>query len=669
MPSEFPEAKLRCDNGTALSEMAASHCIAKRPAVFWEAGERAIPGNCMDTVREPFSKRCRTIPKIKEASKLIKHPRRLILAGLAIAFIYCLIPSSSIFPASPQAPAKQTEASAVPWWKHALIYEIYPRSFQDSNGDGIGDLKGITERLGYLQGLGVNAIWLSPIYPSPQVDFGYDISNYEAIDPMYGSMADFDHLMAEARQHHIRVLMDMVLNHTSDKHPWFIESSSSRSNPKSDWYVWNSGKPANAPGVTPYQKKFEHDGMVPPNNWESVFGGSAWQWVPQRKQFYYHKFYVQQPDLNWRNPEVRKAMYDVCRFWLDKGVAGFRLDAVETLFEDAKLRNEKILPGTNPYGDPHETWTLTSDLPEIHDVMRQLRKIVDSYPGNRVLVGETYTRTTHDLLSMYGLDGPELQLPMDTQVGFINQLNVGDFRQKIYDAENDLDGHTPLLVFDNHDNRRSWDRYGDGQHNEAISKILATVLLTTRSVALMYYGEEIGMVTTPPKTRAEVQDPIGKLAWPKFKGRDGERTPMQWNTGKNAGFSTADHTWLPVPPNYHTVNVETESQQPGSMLNWYKTLIALRAGNPALRDGPNIMVNGTDPNVLSYLRKNPHGGPSVLVAMNFTAQPRTVSYDLKGQGIEGATGQALAEDGGVSKTVNLDHVTLPPFAVLVAEVQ
>jgi alpha-glucosidase len=593
----------------------------------------------------------------------------LILAGLAIAFISCLIPASSICAATQKAPAEQPQASAAPWWKHAIIYEIYPRSFQDSNGDGIGDLKGITERLGYLESLGVNAIWLSPIYPSPQVDFGYDISNYEAIDPMYGTMADFDNLMAEAKQHHIRVLMDLVLNHTSDQHPWFLESRSSRSNPKRDWYVWNSGKPADAPGVTPFEKKYEHDGRVPPNNWESVFGGSAWQWDPGTKQFYYHKFYAQQPDLNWRNPEVRKAMYDVSRFWLDKGVAGFRLDAFATLFEDPELRDEKILPGKNGFGEPKESHSRTSDLPEVHGVMRELRQIVDNYPGNRVLVGEIYTRTTRDLLSMYGLDGPELQLPMDTQVGFLNKLDAAKFRQKIYDAENDLDGHMPLFVFDNHDNRRSWDRYGDGKHDEAIAKILAGVLLTTRSVALMYYGEEIGMVTTPPKTRAEVQDPVGKIGWPKKKGRDGERTPMQWNTGKNAGFSTAGHTWLPVPPSYQTVNVETESRDPDSLLNWYKTLIALRAGNPALKLGSNIMVNPTDPNVLSYLRKNPASGPSVLVAMNFTAQPRTVSYQLKDQGIEGATARTLAESGGVAQTVELDHVTLPPFAVLVAEVQ
>lgn len=600
---------------------------------------------------------------------MLKHRCRLMPALVAVAFIFALISRPApIFPAAqPAGTPPAAVPSPAPWWEHALLYEVYPRSFQDTNGDGIGDLKGITERLGYLEGLGVNAIWLSPIYPSPLVDFGYDISNYEAIDPMYGTMTDFDHLMAEAKQHHIRVLMDMVLNHTSDQHPWFIESRSSRTNPKHDWYVWNDGLPADSPGVTPFQKRFEHDGRVPPNNWVSVFGGSAWQWDPGIKQFYYHKFYAQQPDLNWRNPQVRKAMYSACRFWLDKGVAGFRLDAIDTLFEDPQLRNEKILPGRDRFGRPKRR-SRTSKLPAVHDVLRELRQIVDGYPGDRVLVGEIYTHTTRDLLSMYGLKGPELQLPMDTQVGFINKLDAEEFRKKILEAETDLGGHMPLFVFDNHDNRRSWDRYGDGEHNEAIAKIVATVLLTTRSAALMYYGQEIGMVTTPPKTRAEVQDPVGKRGWPRFKGRDGERTPMQWDTSKNAGFSSADHTWLPVPANYLTVNVATESRESGSLLNWYKALIALRRTNPALHSGTNVMVNNHDPNVLGYLRKNPGDGPSVLVAMNFTGQAHTVTYDLKEEGIEGATGKTLVEAGGVDKTVELNRVTLPPFAVLVAEV-
>jgi alpha-glucosidase len=590
----------------------------------------------------------------------------------------CLFSATLCVPIAQAAPSAQTnhssarsaKSSAAPWWKHAVIYEIYPRSFQDTNGDGIGDLKGIDQRLGYLQKLGVDAIWLTPIYPSPQVDFGYDIANYKAINPMYGTMADFDRLLAAAKKHHIRILMDMVLNHTSDKNKWFQESASSRTNPKADWYVWNSGVPANAPGVTKFQKRYEHDGRVPPNNWESEFGGSAWQWVPARKQFYYHMFYKQQPDLNWRNPKVRQAMYHVMRFWLDKGVAGFRLDAIETLFEDPKLRDEKVSPGTNAFGNPNESLARQSDLPGIHKVMRKLRKVVDSYPGNRVLIGETYTRNTQDLLSMYGRHGHQLQLPMDTQVGFINKRDASKFRQKISAAENRLKGHMPLFVFDNHDNPRSWDRYGDGKYNTNIAKGLATILLTTRSVALMYYGEELGMVTTPPKRRAACKDPICIKGWPKDKGRDGERTPMQWTPGLQAGFSTNPNTWLSVPPNHKWVNVETESGNSISMLNWHKHLIALRRKNPALHAGGMMMLNKHNQAVLSYVRTAPKGGAAVVVAVNMSAKPQTLSFDLKRAGGKGQTVHTLAASAATLRSVSsLKSVTLPPFASWVASVR
>ncbi|HLI76087.1 MAG TPA: alpha-amylase family glycosyl hydrolase, partial [Acidobacteriaceae bacterium] len=271
--------------------------------------------------------------------------RSLCLAALVAAFVLPIAP----VPAQTGNPSADLAAAAKPsmdqtWWKHAVVYEIYPRSFGDSNGDGVGDLNGIDAHLDYLQKLGVDAVWIAPMYPSPQVDFGYDISDYENVDPAYGTMADFDHLEADAKKHNVRIILDMVMNHTSDKHKWFLESASSRTNPKADWYVWNDGVPADAPGVNDYQRKYAHDGpkgkVVPPNNWVSLFGGSAWEWVPARQQFYYHKFYKQQPDLNYRNPAVEKAMLDTMRFWLDRGVAGFRLDAIPTLFEDPQLRNE-----------------------------------------------------------------------------------------------------------------------------------------------------------------------------------------------------------------------------------------------------------------------------------------------------------------------------------------
>ena len=577
--------------------------------------------------------------------------RRVFLAAVLTFTIVSV--SSCSRPAAPTPSPAKPVSQAVPWWKHALIYEIYPRSFQDTTGDGVGDINGIIQRLDYLQKLGVNAVWLTPIYPSPLVDFGYDISNYQAIDPLYGSMADFDHLIAAGKAHHIRVIMDMVMNHTSDKSPWFQESRSSLTNPKRDWYIWRDGK---GPGI-------------PPNNWISLFGHSAWTYDAKTKQWYYHRFYAQQPDLNWRNPEVQKAMFDACRFWLDRGVAGFRLDAIPELFEDAEFRDAKVFPGKNVYGDPREDQSYVSNLPEVHEVMRKLRTLVDSYPGDRVLIGETYLPTIQDQLLWYGKSNDELQLPMDMQVGFLNKLNVGLFRAKINDAETQLNGNMPLFVFDNHDNVRSWDRYGDGKHDAAIARIIATILLTTRSTAMMYYGEEIGMVTTPPKTKAEVQDPIGKIGWPKEKGRDGERTPMQWDSGKNAGFSTAAKTWLPIPPSYKTVNVQVESGQPDSLLNWYSKLIDLRKNNAAVHDGQNIMVNTSDSNVLSYLRKNPGQGASVLVAMNFTDKPQAVSYSLQSEGIQGGHATALLEAGGAATDVDLSHLMLPPFGVFIGQVQ
>lgn len=550
-------------------------------------------------------------------------------------------------------------AAADPWWKHAVIYEIYPRSFGDSNGDGVGDLRGITQHLDDLQKLGIDAIWIAPMYPSPQVDFGYDISDYRNVDPQYGTLADFDALLQEAGKHHIRVILDMVLNHTSDKHAWFVESASSRDNPKADWYVWNDGVDANAPGVTPFQKRFEHDGKVPPNNWESVFGGSAWQWVPARNQFYYHRFYRQQPDLNWRNPAVEQAMFDAMRFWLDRGVAGFRLDAISTLFEDPQLRNDPQRPGTNAQGDPNLTSLYSDNLPEVHDVIRRMRAMVDTYPGDRVLIGETYTADIADLDKWYGgthLD--ELQLPMDMLVGFGShtRFDAGEFRKTLEEAQT-VPGQ-PLIVFDNHDNTRSIDRFGDGRHNVQRAKVIATLLLTTRATALTYYGAPIGMTTATPTRKEDVRDPIGITGWPKEKGRDGERTPMQWTPGPQAGFSTNPHTWLPVNPNHVTVNVQTELADPQSLLNWYRTLIALRRENPAMRDGSMTFLDRTDPHVLVYRRE---GAAPVTVLINFSGTPQRIKPGI----VHGAIRTLAATDAALAKATTLDNATLPSYATWV----
>jgi alpha-glucosidase len=541
-----------------------------------------------------------------------------------------------------------------PWWKHGVIYEVYPRSFQDSNGDGVGDMKGITSRLDYLKDLGIDAIWITPMYPSPQVDFGYDIANYEAFDPQYGTMADFDRLVSEAKKRNIRVIMDYVANHTSDQNAWFLESRSSRTNPKRDWYIWRDGK---GPGK-------------PPNNWQSWFGHSAWTFDQKTGQWYYHYFYVQQPDLNWRNPEVRKAMYDAMRFWLDKGAAGFRIDAVSRLFEDPNLHDDPILPGKNAFGDPNIQHKYTDDLPEVHDVLREMRSLVDGYPGNPVLISEADEPTIQDLDKMYGPNNDEIQLPMDFKVADVNKLSAPEFRRLLDEIEfNPLDGQ-PYFFFNNHDQARTWERYGDGVHNDQIAKLMAALLLTTHCTPQMYYGEEIGMRTNVPTRIEDVKDPVGRTGWPKDKGRDGERTPMQWDKSRNAGFSNAAKTWLPIPSSAAQYNVAAEQYDPNSIFNFYKHLIALRRELSVLRDGSYVAVNRDDPNVLAYVRRAKNGTDPVLVALNMSSQPQTVNFTLKGFGIEAKSLHVLlAAPQPAGSELSMTGVKLEPFGVLIAGVE
>src|ERR1035437_9108036 len=521
----------------------------------------------------------------------------LFLGAAALSAGGQTVPAQS----TPQ-PSAATQASEQDWWKNAVIYEIYPRSFQDSNGDGIGDLNGITQRLDYLKSLGVDAIWLSPIYPSPQVDFGYDISDYENIDPQYGTLADFDRLVAEAKKRDIRIIMDMVMNHSSDKHKWFEQSRSSRDNPYRDWYVWHDGK-----GQTATDK-----GEVP-NNWQSDFGHSAWEWDEKTRQYYYHKFYIQQPDFNWENPKVHQAFKDIISFWLKRGVGGFRFDAITTLFEDQNLTDDDVLKDKdgnsfkNAYGDIALNDTRTNNLPGVHPVMQEMRAEADKFkpnvfPGERVFIGETYLPNIAELAKQYGTaDKPEFQLPMDTQIGFINKLDVAQFRSKLNDAETQLGSNIPLLVFDNHDNPREDVRYGDGVHDRDVERGSATMLFGSRGASLFYYGDEIGMKTTPPTRKEDVKDPVGLTGWPKDKGRDGERTPMQWDAITNAGFTTGT-PWLPVPPTFTTVNVRAEESEPNSLLAWYKSLIALKKDNPALAHGDNVMLDMENTKELSWMR-------------------------------------------------------------------
>jgi alpha-glucosidase len=575
------------------------------------------------------------------------HWTRSFIAGCAI--YACLAAAMG----AAQTPSKSA-GSQDEWWKHAVIYEVYPQSFQDSNGDGVGDLKGIASRLDYLHDLGIDAIWITPIYPSPGVDNGYDIAEYTEIDPRYGTLLDFDNLVAEAKKRNIRVIMDYVINHTSDQHPWFKESRSSRDNPKRDWYVWRDGK-----GETATDKG------QPPNNWQSWFGHSAWQWDEKTRQYYYHYFYVQQPDLNWRNPEVHKAMMGVLDFWMKRGVAGFRIDAVSRLFEDPAMRDDPYLPGINVYGDRNIKHKYTDDLPGVHDVLKEVRQVVDKYPGDPVLVTEADEPNVEALSRMYG-NGDEVQLPMDFQIADVNELSAPKFRRLFDEIENNSAHGQPEYFFSNHDQPRQWDRYGDGgAHNDQIAKLMAVLELCTRGTPQMYYGEELGMRTTDPARIEDVHDPIGKLGWPKEKGRDGERTPMQWDASANAGFTTGK-PWLPVPPNAKTYNVESESKDPNSIFNAYKKLLALRKSNAALRDGKQVDIDEKNPDVYAFLRRT--GDETVLVALNMSAKPKVVNLDWSRHGIHPSGLDSLY----ASQPTRLDDVKaveLAPYAAMVVEVK
>ncbi|MGC2163071.1 MAG: alpha-glucosidase, partial [Silvibacterium sp.] len=539
-----------------------------------------------------------------------------------------------------QAQSKTTAPGHDSWWRHAVFYEVYPRSFADSNNDGIGDLNGIASKLGYLRKLGVDAIWITPCYPSPQKDFGYDVSDYVNIDPMYGTLNDFDHLEQQARKDNIRIIMDFVMNHTSDQHKWFLDSRSSRTSAHRNWYVWRDGK-ANG---------------QPPNNWISDFGGPAWTFDPKTSQYYYHYFEAAQPDLNWRNPAVEKAMFDVTRFWYRHGVAGFRLDAVDTLFEDPLLHD-------NPIGKDGEMVNKYNDnLEENHAVLRRLRKVADA--NNAVLIGETWTDNIQQLKQYYGAHDDELQMPMNFMFTTINVLSAPKFRKQIALVESS--GEWPVWVISNHDMPRSYDRYGDGIHNDQIAKLMAALYLTLRGTPVMYYGEEIGMENNDPQRREDVLDPLGKTGWPKNKGRDGERTPMQWNTQKNAGFTTGK-PWLPVPASYRTHNVATEMRDPNSILNVYRRLLDLHHHNQALVYGDYVALNQDDPNVLAYLRRYQH--QAVLVVLNMSAETRQVPLDLGRYGFAGGRATPLLSTSDSTPPAgHIDRIKLDPFSAYVAQI-
>ena len=483
------------------------------------------------------------------------------------------------------------------WWRDGVIYQIYPRSFSDSNEDGLGDLVGIVSHLDYLQDLGIDAIWLSPFQPTPDKDFGYDISNYMDVDPRFGTLADFSRLVAEAHRRDIRIILDLVLNHTSDQHTWFRESRSSQDNLKRDWYIWR-----------------DH-----PNNWQASFGGSAWEYDPVTRQYYLHLFTKEQPDVNWRNRDVRKAMLDVFRFWMELGADGFRLDVFNAYFKDPQLPDNPPKFGLRAFDRQQHIHDI--DQPEMMPFLNELRSLLDSYP-ERYAVGETYLATLPKTVSYCGKGKLHAAFSFDFTANDLSfPWNPAWLRDQIARREEVFNGAAiwPTTVMSNHDLPRAAGRYGRGE-DDAQAKLAMTLLLTLRGTPFLYYGEEIAMRDISLK-RSEILDPPGRKYWPIYKGRDGCRSPMQWNDEPFAGFSNT-RPWLPVHPDYAQRNVAAQQADPHSMFNFTKDLLRLRKETPALRRGSYTPLQ-TPHGTLAYIRQT--DDQSVLVAMNFSK--RQVNMD------------------------------------------
>jgi alpha-glucosidase len=484
------------------------------------------------------------------------------------------------------------------WWKRGIVYQIYPRSFQDTNADGIGDLEGIRRRLDYLKWLQVDALWISPIYPSPMADFGYDVADYCGVDPVFGTLADFDRLIEDAHARGLRLILDFVPNHTSDRHPWFVESRAGRNSAKRDWYIWRDGKPEGSP----------------PNNWISNFGGPAWSFDEASGQYYYHAFLSGQPDLNWRNPVVREAMHSVLRFWLDRGVDGFRVDVIWHLIKDAEFRDNPPNPGWT--AGQREIGRLlqvnSADQPEIHDVVAEMRRVLDEYDG-RVLIGEIYLPIER-LVTYYGKDLSGAHLPFNFAL-IQTAWKAQTIAQLVAEYEGALPrGGWPNWVLGNHDQPRIATRIGERQ-----ARLAAMLLMTLRGTPTMYYGDEIGLENVPiPPER--VQDPWEKNEPGLGLGRDPCRTPMQWSPGRNAGFSDGE-PWLPLTADHETRNVEKLREHSRSILTLYRRLIALRREHPALSTG-DYVPGGVEGDVFWFERR--HGDARIIVALNFGHETATI---------------------------------------------
>jgi alpha-glucosidase len=591
------------------------------------------------------------------------------------------------------------------WWQTAVFYQIYPRSFADGNGDGIGDFKGITEKLDYLVGLGIDAIWLSPHFPSPNWDCGYDISDYMNVAPEYGTLDDFKYFLAESHKRNLRVILDLVLNHTSDEHPWFLESKSSRDNPKADWYVWldslpsPSGRGAGGVGVLP-------------NNWQSCFDGDAWTYAPERDQYYYHYFMKQQPDLNWHNPEVKQAMWDAVRFWLDLGVDGYRLDAIGTIYEDSNLTPHNVPMDLAELRLASETAKTPAekkkaakywedmfknqlDRPGVHDLMKELRAVLDEYDSDRILVGE------NDHIEYHGNGDDELQLVFNFPLMRTERLTPDHIRRNQKERLTQLEALPvkgwPCNTLGNHDTPRIHTIFGDKQHDAHLARLHAALVLTLQGTPFLYNGEEIGMtdliITDPAKLRDTMAtwyygrlinelkvDPAESALLAAEMSRDRNRTPMQWSNNPNGGFSPADvTTWLPVNPDYKNgINVRDQLHNPDSLLNYYKHLLRVRKNTPALIEGEYIPLHKTAKNYFSFLRsirpersgaKTKDGGQTVLVVLNFSETKLELDFS-RVKALKGKTLRTIFSSAVRSKTdLNPQGLHISAFEAFIAEVK
>ena len=525
---------------------------------------------------------------------------------------------------------------ALPWWRGATIYQIYPRSFLDTNGDGIGDLPGIVERLDYVASLGVEAIWVSPFYKSPMADFGYDIADYRAVDPIFGTLDDFDRLIARAHALNLRVIVDQVLSHTSDQHAWFLESRQGRDNPKHDWYVWADARP---------------DG-TPPNNWLSIFGGVAWTWESRRGQYYLHNFLKSQPDLNFHNPEVQQASLDNMRFWLDRGVDGLRLDAINFCFHDAQLRDNPPRPieqrkasgfkADNPYGFQWHRHNNTQ--PEMLPYLEEIRHLLDEYP-EAVALGEISSDDSTATVAEYTKPG---RLHMAYSFELLgNDSSPRHIRATVETLRTRAPQSWPCWTISNHDVERVVSRWGWNNSPSHAATQLSALVCALRGSVCVFQGEELGLGEAEVPYEA-LRDPYGIAFWPAFKGRDGCRTPMPWDSNERAGFSSSE-PWLPVPRQHLALSVEAQERDPSSALHGFRKLLAWRRQQDLLIGGDIEFLASTD-SVLAFRRFDEHG--ALLAAFNLSAQPASVVLP-KIQVTRAIGGHGLPEGSFANATLSL----------------